>query len=144
MFYHSNKAKGSSVPSNFTVSWSSFFSTSAVRKRDHLVVMHRSSTSLVDDKVSGVTTCRTFRSKSLFHGSPNNWTERGIREETLQTNRPSRQLFRTTFGPFTHQEIETTAQSWRSSTSLWTAQRRFQKVTRYFGFLNSGGPGNTL
>lgn len=144
MFYHSNKAKGSSAPSNFTVSWSSFFSTSAVRKRDHLAVTHRTSTSPADDEVSGVITPRTFRNKSMFQGSPNNWTERGSQEETLQMKRSSGQLFRATFGPFTHQEIETTAQSWRSSTWLWTAQRRFQKVTRYFGFLNFGGPGPTL
>lgn len=139
MFYHNNKAKGSSVPSNFTVSWSSS-STSAVRKRDHLAVMHRSWTWLDAEEGSGVLSGRAFRNRSMFQGSPSNWMERCRLEET---NRPSSHLIRTTFVPFSQQEIETTAPSWRSPTWLWTTQR-FQKVTRYFGFLIPGGPGDTL
>lgn len=84
MFYHTNKAKGSSVPSNFTVSWSSFFSTSAARKRDHLAVIRKSSASPADEEVSGVITCSTFRNKTAFQGSANKWTERATQEEMLQ------------------------------------------------------------
>lgn len=86
MFYHSNKAKGSSVKSNFTVSWSSFSSTSAVRKRDHLTVMHRSSTSPADE-ASRVITCRTCRNKRVELLESSSATE----QKGVHRKRPSKQ-----------------------------------------------------
>lgn len=113
MFYHSNKAKGSSVPSNFTVSWSSF-STAAVRRRSPC----RGAGRLDLSSWCGATSCRTFRNRSMVRGLPIANGKGYTWEETLQRN--TLKPFFWTSCPFSQLEIETTALSSRSSTWLWT------------------------